>query len=759
MRLAFAIFKWFPYGGIQRDLMKIAREAVARGHEVKVFTLRWSGPEPEEVELELIPIVGFNRHTQYDHFARELNDRVRADHFDLVVGFNKMPGLDVYYAGDSCYIEKALEQREAWYRLLPRFKSFHAAERAVFGPDNKTEILTISNVEIPRYRHHYKTPPERLHPLPPGIEKDRVAPDNRAEIRQQFRTELGLDDQHLMVLFVGSGFKKKGLDRALLAIAALPGELRQRVRFYVIGHDKAEAFERMSMRLGIKDLVTFFADGRNDIPNFLFSADALLHPAYDETAGMVIVESMLAGLPALATRNCGYAHYLSEYAAGMVLDVPLTQERLNAALEELLTSPRRDEWRQNGLAAAKEASFFGLVDQTVDYLETFHANNKPTIAFALFRYFPFGGLQRDFMRIARACCEAGYHVLVYCLSWQAPKPDEFEIFELEANNVTNHARYTSFAEQVQELVRWRRPLALVGFNKMPGLDLYYAADSCFEHKAQTMRTALYRRTERYRAMSKLERAVFDAASATQIMLIAPAQRKEFQTYYQTPDSRLVQLPPGVSRDRKRSADWEAERARVRGELNVGEDDYLVLLIGSGFITKGLDRALEAIAALPSQLAEKTHFLVIGQDNPYNFLKQARQLGVDERLTIMKGRDDIPQVLQGGDVMLHPAYMESGGLVLIEAVIAGLPVIATEVCGFSYLIEEAQAGVVVPEPFDQSYLNSTLQTVLCDVGRRAEWSKNGVAFGIAREDLYDMPDHARDFIVSHLPPHRLTQAGG
>ena len=127
MRIAFVIFKYFPYGGIQRDLMKVLADAQARGHEAKIFTLRWQAPKPDHVEVIELPIQGFNRHTQYDNFAEDVLAAVEKEHFDLVVGFNKIAGLDVYYAGDSCYIEKAHEQRVAGYRLLPRFKSFHAA--------------------------------------------------------------------------------------------------------------------------------------------------------------------------------------------------------------------------------------------------------------------------------------------------------------------------------------------------------------------------------------------------------------------------------------------------------------------------------------------------------------------------------------------------------------------------------------------------------------------------------------------------------
>lgn len=758
MRFAFCIFKYFPYGGIQRDMIKISRECLRRGHQVKVFTLRWNAPPLDEPELmaldvEVVPISGLNRHAQYERFAEHVQEAVAQADFDLVVGFNKMPGLDVYYAGDSCYIAKALTQRSPWYRLLPRYKSLQRAEAAVFDKNSSTEILMLSEVEQPLYRLYYQTPPERLHPLPPGIERDRIAPDNVDDIRSALRAEFGLPADTLVVLFIGSGFIKKGLDRALGALAALPEALRCRTHMFVIGKDKGEAFERMAMRLGLATQVTFFSGGRDDVPRFLFAADALVHPAYDETAGMVIIEAMLAGLPAVVTRNCGYAKYLAEHEAGIVLAAPFSQAALNQALVELLTSEQRAIWRRNGKAASAQAAFFQLVPNTVDYLERFAHGSRPLLIFALFKYFPYGGLQRDFMRIAKAAQDRGYDILVYCIEWQGEVPEGFRVIEVEAAGVSNHARYVSFADYIQEDARWRQPAAVVGFNRLPGLDLYYAADSCFEHKARSMRTSLYRRTDRYKVMSDFERAVFGAASHTHIMLIAESQRSQYQQYYHTDEARLSLLPPGVNQDRAQPHDWQALRASVRAEFGLSDTDLLLVLIGSGFITKGLDRVLHTLAALPDALAARTHLLVIGQDNPRQFLRQARALGVAAKLTIQKGRDDIPAVLQAADLMVHPAYMESGGMVLIEGVIAGLPVVASGVCGFAHYIADADAGIVLAEPFVQQDLDRAVVTSLSDATLRKRWQANGVAFGRQHGELYNMPDKALQIIETYIEQHR------
>lgn len=749
MRVALSIFKYFPYGGIQRDMLKVARECLRRGHEVKIFTLRWEGPAEPDLDVEVLPIVGLNRHSQYDHFAVALHEAVAEDKFDLLVGFNKMPGLDVYYAGDSCYLEKSLTQRSALYRLLPRFRSFVAAERAVFSSDSATQILTLSSGEVPRYRHLYRTQPDRFHELPPGIERNRIAPADVAPYRAAVRTEHGLAEHDNVVLFLGSGFIKKGLDRALLALAALPAQMRMRTHMFVIGRDKADAFERLAMRLGVSGQVTFYAEGRDDIPRFLFAADALIHPAYDETAGMVIVEALLAGLPAVVTKNCGYASYLQKYQAGIVLENPFSQTALNEALLELLTSDDREYWRRNGIAAGEDEQLFRLVPTTVDLLERFAAEKRPRLVFALFRYFPYGGLQRDFMRIAMACRQAGYEIVVYCLTWQGNVPEGFRVIRVPAESMRNHVKYQRFAELVAAEAAWHHPAAVIGFNKIPGLDLYYAADSCFEQKAQEMRTPLYRLFGRYRVMSRFEKAVFDQHSATRIMLITEHQRALFQKYYQTQDERLTVVPPGISADRARPENWRKLRAGVRAEFELADDEFLMVLVGSGFITKGLDRALQALASLPDELASRTRLLVIGQDNPGQFQRLAVSLGVAERLIIDKGREDIPAILQGADLMIHPAYMESGGMVLIEAVIAGLPVIATSVCGFAHFINNADAGVVLTEPFEQPELDEQVALALGNDARRQQWSANGVKFGRARQDLYDMPKHALEFIEAFL----------
>lgn len=369
MKLAFCLFKYFPYGGLQRDFLRIAETCRRRGHEIHVYTMQWEGDFHPEFHLHMIEPSGWQNHERCQSFAKQLTAALAKEHYDLVIGFNKLPGLDFYYAADVCYQTRAREKHSWWYQFLPRYKQQVALEEAVFARGLKTEILLISAKQQPEYQRCYHTESERFHLLPPGIARDRMAPTNAAEIRAAIRGIYNLAKDDLMLLMVGSGFKTKGLDRSLLAFAHLPERERARCKLFVIGQDRARPFIKQAQQLGIHEQVHFLG-GRPDVPDFLLAADILLHPAYHENTGTVLLEAMIAGLPVLTVDVCGYAHYIKDYDVGKVLDSPFSQDALDDALLEMITSPKREQWHKNGLVFAQTADIYSMPERAADLIES-----------------------------------------------------------------------------------------------------------------------------------------------------------------------------------------------------------------------------------------------------------------------------------------------------------------------------------------------------------------------------------------------------
>lgn len=379
MNIAFALYKYFPFGGLQRDLLRIALECQTRGHHIRIYTFAWEGEVPEGFEIVTVPKKGLSSQSKNRHFSRWLSDHRRIHPVDLLVGFNKMPGLDVYYAADGCYESRVSELYTGlagwFYRRGGRYRHFSHYEQAVFDRDSATQVLMISSVQKPIFQHFYKTPESRLHMLPPGISRDRRAPANAAEIRAQFRQEFGLAKQDLLLLMVGSGFKTKGLDRSLKALASLPEALRQRTQLFVIGQDKPDSFISLAKSLGVNQQLRIFR-GRDDIPRFLQGADLLIHPAYHENTGTVLLEAVVAGLPVLVSGICGYAAYIEEAQAGRVLTIPFQQEEFEQQLAAMLQSDKRTTWRANGLAFAEEGDIYSMPQHASDVIERVAAMNQ-----------------------------------------------------------------------------------------------------------------------------------------------------------------------------------------------------------------------------------------------------------------------------------------------------------------------------------------------------------------------------------------------
>lgn len=357
MNIAFALFRYFPFGGLQRDMAAIAAELVARGHAVTVFTRDWQGGVPDGISVKHLPVRALSNHAADARFAEQVQEHWRD--FDVRVGFNKMDGLDFYYAADGCL---AARYGNSLKNLLPRYRVRLAQEAAVFAAGLSTRILSISPPQRQLYRQCHGTESARFVDLPPGIRRDRRMPDNYAQRRQQWRQQQGLADEARLLLFVGSGFRTKGLDRALQAAA---GVLRDNDRFVVIGADRASRYQRQAQALGIGSQVHFLG-GQDRIPEWLWAADLLLHPAYAENTGTVLLEAAIAGVPVLTTEVCGYAPYIEQAQMGTVLrSETITAQVLVASAEALLQAPR-GSWWPRARAFADSADIYSLVAHAAD---------------------------------------------------------------------------------------------------------------------------------------------------------------------------------------------------------------------------------------------------------------------------------------------------------------------------------------------------------------------------------------------------------
>lgn len=367
-RLAFAVSMYFDYGGMQRSMLRIAHECAKQGHEVHVFTGGWIGDRPDYVSVHELDTRALTNTRSNDLLAMKLKQALADEHYDCVVGFTKIPGLDVYYAGDPCYAARVDETRGWWYKLQPRYHSFVRQEAAVFDPQANTEYMLIAHQEKEKFIRYYNTAPDRFHLLPPGINRNRLLlepVDNSAQ--QELRSSLGIGEDENMILLVGSRFRTKGVDRALEALASLAPKQLQHCKLVIVGGDKQALYRKLASKLGVSDHVVF-TGARDDVALFYATADLLLHPPYSENTGTILIEAMLFGLPILATGNCGFAFHVRDAGAGLICPYPFQQRALNVMLSEMLLSNKRPQWRTNGRIYCEKTDLYSLIERAADVI-------------------------------------------------------------------------------------------------------------------------------------------------------------------------------------------------------------------------------------------------------------------------------------------------------------------------------------------------------------------------------------------------------
>jgi UDP-glucose:(heptosyl)LPS alpha-1,3-glucosyltransferase len=365
-RLAFAMVKYFPFGGMQRNLLRIARACAARGHEVQLFTSEWAGPRPEDLSLRVLKTSALTNHGRNRRFGRALREAVAATGFDCVVSSNRQPNLDVHYAGDPCWAAKFQESRPAWFLSLPHYRDYLRQESQVFDKALDTEILLTAHVEQEKFIRHYGTDRARFHLLPPGIDRNRLVQEAPTpQRRRALRAELGAGADDVMILSVGSGFRTKGVDRSIRGLSSLPPDLRRRCRLIVVGQGRAGRLALLAHRLGVRDRIVL-AGPREDLATFYYSADLLLHPARSENTGNALIEAMVCGLPVLATDNCGYGFHVARADAGQLCPSPFSQETLDQMLLSMVSGQRAEQWRSNARSYCERVDLYSLVERASD---------------------------------------------------------------------------------------------------------------------------------------------------------------------------------------------------------------------------------------------------------------------------------------------------------------------------------------------------------------------------------------------------------
>lgn len=352
------------------------------------------------------------------------------------------------------------------------------------------------------------------------------------------------------------------------------------------------------------------------------------------------------------------------------------------------------------------------------------------VACCLFKYFPYGGLSRDFVRIAQELNARGHQVRAYVQEWCGERVDGIEVIEFSCSSPTNDGRILQYCKRLSMHLQEHPADVVLGFNKMPGLDFYFVADVCYRGKVETekkgIKGALYRLTPRFKHLSAFEESVF-GDTKTKILFLHESQKALFSPYYDLNKKQCYVLPPGISQTCRKS-NYPPELVETfRAKLGISSDMKMIVQVGSDFERKGLRRTIKAIAALPHDLLTKTHLFVIGKDDPDSYQEKADRLGIKEHIHFLGGLESAELAIASADLLVHPAFVENTGTVILEAIALNTPILVTENCGYAQYVKDSKAGRVIQSPFVQATFDEELSEMLTNMKALQRYKCNAESF--------------------------------
>ena len=199
--------------------------------------------------------------------------------------------------------------------------------------------------------------------------------------------------------------------------------------------------------------------------------------------------------------------------------------------------------------------------------------------------------------------------------------------------------------------------------------------------------------------------------------------------------KITIIPPGV--DTSHFYPIPADEARQF--IGLAPDARMILFVGRIEPLKGVATLIQAVACLRlKNLKEPVHLAVIGGDPEAGSAEISQEMvrlqNMCDELTIGKmvvflgkrGQDTLPYYYSAAEVVVMPSHYESFGMVALEAMACGTPVIASQVGGLAFLVQDGVTGYTVPAE-DYDALCERLTSILGDESLRQQMGRNAAEY--------------------------------
>lgn len=303
-KISFVRFRYTPYGGAENYLTRLCEALTREDIEFEILSSNNYGKKTIQLEIpSFLPSF-----LKISSFAQRVQEYAKSQK-SFLFSLERIESPDIYRAGDGVHREwlsikegasGPFQKIAVWFKPLNHTylaleeKTFHNAKLIIANSERvKQDII-----------RHYKIPEKKIEVIYNGVEKQLVS---REESSHSLRQEFGIPEKSPVILFVGSGFERKGVKYLLKILSRLS---TTNYRVLIVGKEKRLSYyENLAKRLKVSKRI-LFTGPRKDIARFYAGSDLFVFPTMYEPFSNACLEAMVHGCPVITTRNNGIAELI-----------------------------------------------------------------------------------------------------------------------------------------------------------------------------------------------------------------------------------------------------------------------------------------------------------------------------------------------------------------------------------------------------------------------------------------------------------------
>ena len=331
-----------------------------------------------------------------------------------------------------------------------------------------------------------------------------------------------------------------------------------------------------------------------------------------------------------------------------------------------------------------------------------------------------GGMERIMVECADQLCELGHDVHVFASHWQAgalhpaahahgvpvrPRPNALEVVQFRRRTTAMLAQ-ADLPFDVHAAFTAHSPLG--GVFWLPSI--HRTAYATAQRRHSRPRAALSALNPTPRLWMHHERQMLSPGGYRHLVAATEELKGEAVDAYDVPPEDVTVLPFGYDPVQFDAGRRLERRAQARAELGYGDGDRVVVFVGNELERKGFDELLEAAARRGDPAL---HLLVVGRVDLSSRQARIASLGMDGRVRPVGSSTDVALQHAAADAFALPTHYEPWGLVIVEALGSGLPVLTSRLAGAAEAVEEGRTGVLLDDPSDVDEIARGLDVLLGD----------------------------------------------